>query len=65
MPLMYVLLILETLFRLLVGYVRPVSFARTPPGAIGNYIVMPLALLMLALSFWNPNKSKQGVHQNG
>ena len=49
-PLMYVLLILETLLRELVGRMKPVSFAHTPPGAVANYFILPLALVMLALS---------------
>jgi len=49
-PFMYVLLILETLLRMLVGRMRPVTFAHTPPGAIGNWVILPLAALMLALS---------------
>ena len=64
-PLMYVLLILETLLRLLVGTMRSVSFAHTPPGAIGNYTVLPLAVLMLALSFWNPGKPDDRPQENG
>jgi hypothetical protein len=51
-PFMYVLLILETLLRELVGHMKPVHFAHTPPGAIGNYVLLPLAALMLALSLW-------------
>jgi hypothetical protein len=51
-PFMYVLLIVETLLRLLVGHTKPVTFAHTPPGAIGNYVILPLASLMLILSFW-------------
>ena len=49
-PFMYVLLILETLLRMLVGRMRPVTFAHTPPGAIGNWVILPLAALMLVLS---------------
>jgi hypothetical protein len=49
---MYVLLIVETLLRLLVGHTKPVTFAHTPPGAIGNYVILPLASLMLILSLW-------------
>ncbi len=49
-PFMYVLLILETLLRMLVGRIKPVIFAHTPPGAIGNWVILPLAALMLALS---------------
>jgi hypothetical protein len=51
-PLMYVLLIFETLLRELVGRMRPVAFAHTPPGAIGNYVILPVALAMLTLSLW-------------
>jgi hypothetical protein len=51
-PLMYALLIVETLLRVWVGRTRPVAFGHTPPGAIGNYVVLPLALVMLILSLW-------------
>lgn len=49
-PFMYILLILETLLRMLIGRIKPVHFAHTPPGAIGNWVILPLAVLMLALS---------------
>jgi hypothetical protein len=49
-PFMYLLLILETLLRMLVGSMKPVAFSHTPPGALGNYIILPLALIMLVLS---------------
>lgn len=52
-PLMWLLVILGTLFRELAGYLKPVHFAHTPPGAIGNYIYLPLAKLMLALGLWS------------
>ncbi len=51
-PAMYVLLILETLLRMLVGHMKPVTFAHTPPGEYANHIILPLAVLMLALSLW-------------
>jgi len=51
-PFMYVLLILETLLRELVGHMKPVTFAHRPPGAIGNYVILPLAAVMLVLSLW-------------
>lgn len=58
-PLMYVLLIAETLQRQLVGHMKPVHFTHTPPGAIGNYVMLPLAASMLALSLWTrqPNRT--------
>ena len=56
-PAMYVLLIVETLLRILVGQMKPVKFAHTPPGAIGNYVILPLALIMLILSLRTSLKS--------
>lgn len=53
-PLMYILLIIEVLLRMLVGSVKPVTFAGTPPGAIGNLVILPLALGMLVLCFVQP-----------
>ncbi|MBK8823147.1 MAG: hypothetical protein IPN58_11195 [Anaerolineales bacterium] len=52
-PFMYLMLILEVLLRELVGRMKPVTFAHTPPGAIGNQIILPLAALMLVLSLWS------------
>jgi hypothetical protein len=57
-PLMYVLLIIEVLLRMLVGYMKPVTFAHTPPGAIGNYVVLVLAVAMLVLIFWGGKRSE-------
>ena len=55
-PLMWAVQLLETLMRMLVGQIKPVTFAHTPPGAIGNYIFVPLAVLMLALSLWSGHR---------
>jgi hypothetical protein len=52
-PMMYVMLILETLLRELVGKMKPVTFAHTPPGAIGNQLILPLAIVMLGLALWS------------
>lgn len=49
-PAMYILLILETLSRMLVGRIKPVHFSHTPPGGTANYIILPLALVMVVLS---------------
>ena len=51
-PFMYVLLIVEVLLRMFVGRTKPVAFAHTPPGAIGNWVMLPLAVVMLILSVW-------------
>jgi hypothetical protein len=50
-PFMYVLLFVEALLRMLVGHIKPVTFSHTPPGAYVNYVMLPLAALMLILSF--------------
>lgn len=55
---MYLMLMLEVLLRELVGSMRPVTFAHTPPGAIGNQIILPLAALMLVLSLWSIARQK-------
>lgn len=61
-PLMWVVQLLETLLRMLVGHIKPVTFAHTPPGAYGNYIYLFLALLMLALSIhsWTKYEKEAG-----
>lgn len=50
-PLFYLLLFVETLFRMLVGRLKPVAFAYTPPGAMANYVFLPLSLVMLVLAW--------------
>ena len=57
-PLMWLMLIQEVLLRQLVGSMKPVTFAHTPPGAIGNQLVLPLAALMLAWSVWSAIRQK-------
>jgi hypothetical protein len=56
-PLMWLMLILEVLLRQLVGTMKPVTFAHTPPGAIGNLLILPLAALMLIWSVWSGVRS--------
>ena len=56
-PLMWGLQLLETLGRMVVGRIKPVTFAHTPPGAYQNYIYLALAVSMLALSLWSGMKA--------
>ncbi len=56
-PFMWLMVAQEVLLRELVGKMKPVTFAHTPPGAIGNQVMLPLALLMLGLSLWSGMKS--------
>ncbi|MGC9360521.1 MAG: hypothetical protein ACP5G7_09145 [Anaerolineae bacterium] len=54
----YLLLILEILLRMLVGWLKPVGLAHAPPGAVGNWVLLPLAMLMLAWSLWSEYRSQ-------
>ena len=49
-PLMYLFLVLEYAARLVVGLFKSVEISGTPPGAIGNLVVLPLVAVMLLLS---------------
>jgi len=55
-PLMWVVQFIETFLRIVVGHVKPVNFTHTPPGAIGNYIYLPLAVVMLVICLWTAGK---------
>jgi len=49
-PLMYLLMIFEYGMRIVLGAIKPIETTGTPPGAIGDYIIIPLAIIMLILS---------------
>ena len=55
-PLMWGVQLLETLGRILVGRLKPVTFSHTPPGEIGNYIYLVLSLAMLGYTLWSAMK---------
>jgi hypothetical protein len=56
-PFMWVMQLLETGGRLLVGRIKPVTFAHTPPGAYQNYVYLGLSILMILLAVWSGSKS--------
>jgi hypothetical protein len=58
-PLMWFVQLLETLGRMLVGKLKPVTFSHTPPGAYQNYIYIVLALSMLGFSLWSGGKATE------
>ena len=55
-PVMWLVQFFETLGRMLVGRIKPVTFAHTPPGAYQNYIYLVLAVVMLVLSLWSASR---------
>ena len=63
-PLMWGIQLLETVLRMLVGHLKPVTFAHTPPGAYQNYIYLMLAVLMFAVSLRISEKSARGAKFN-
>ena len=49
-PLMYLLMVIEYGMRIILGTLKPMVTIGTAPGAIGNFIIIPLAIIMLILS---------------
>jgi hypothetical protein len=53
-PLMWLFTVIEYCGRLLLTFAKPFEIHGTAPGVIGNYVLIPLALLMLVLSLREP-----------
>ncbi|MFW5748188.1 MAG: hypothetical protein ACOCYT_01105 [Chloroflexota bacterium] len=51
-PLMYLFMIVEYAMRMFLGELKPIETTGTAPGAIGDYIIVPLATVMLILTLW-------------
>lgn len=49
-PLMYLLLFIEYTSRLILGIYKPVISTHVVPGGVGDYIMIPLSLIMLFLA---------------
>ena len=58
-PLMYILIIIEYSMRIILGNFKPIETLSTPPGAIGNYIIIPLSIVMLFLALRSPKEQKR------
>jgi hypothetical protein len=59
-PLMWIMQFLETLGRIVVPRLKPVTFSHTPPGAYQNYLYLVLSIAMVALAVWSGSK-KEGT----
>ena len=49
-PMMYVLLIFEYVMRIVIGQMKPIVTTVTAPGSIGNWIMVPVCVVLLILS---------------
>ncbi|MFO7796159.1 MAG: hypothetical protein ACQERB_12070 [Promethearchaeati archaeon] len=58
-PLMYILIIAEYIMRIIVGLIKPFETTGIAPGAVWNYIAIPLALMMFLLSILEPDSKNQ------
>lgn len=56
---MYLLLVVEYSGRIVLGLLKPLVVSHVPLGAIGNYVMVPLACIMLFLSLKGPKKKTQ------
>lgn len=56
-PLMYLLMLFEYAMRMLLGFWKPIETVATAPGAIGDYVLVPLAAVMLFLSVRSPQNT--------
>lgn len=56
-PLMYVFLLTEYTGRLFLTLYKPIILEGTAPGGVGNYIMIPLALIMFVLSLQKTSKN--------
>jgi len=58
-PLMYIIIITEYVGRIGVGLLKPIETIGTAPGAIGNLIIIPLAIVLFILSIRAPKKEAE------
>ena len=49
-PAMYVLMIAEYVMRIVIGQMKPIFTSGTAPGSIGNWIMVPVCVGLLAMS---------------
>ena len=49
-PLMYLFIFIEYLMRLILGILKPIETSGTAPGAIANFILPPLVIVLFLLS---------------
>ena len=58
-PMMYVLMIVEYAMRIVIGQMKPIVTTGTAPGSVGNWIMVPVCAILLALSLIRGRASAQ------
>ena len=58
-PFLYLLMIIEYSARIIFALVKPIHTMGVAPGDIGNYIMVPLAILMFILSLTTPSRKNK------
>jgi hypothetical protein len=60
-PLMYVFITVEYGMRIVIGHMKPIITGGIAPGAVGNYILVPLAIIMFFLSILKKTVSENSI----
>jgi len=58
-PFIYILIIIEYIMRIGVGLLKPFETVGIAPGVVGNYIMVPLAVILFFLSIPKPHKKNK------
>lgn len=58
-PAMYVLLIFEYAMRIVIGQMKPIVTSGTAPGSVGNWIMVPVCVVLLVLSTMKPKPKSE------
>lgn len=53
-PFIYLFIFIECLMRIIIGQLKPFETTGTAPSAVGNYIIVPLSLILLCFSIKTP-----------
>lgn len=64
-PAMYILLIIEYSMRLVVGMMKPIVTVGTAPGGIGNFILVPLCIILFLMSIKVSKKHMENANAKG
>jgi hypothetical protein len=59
-PAMLIIVFLEQVLRIVAGQLKPITVAAAPPGEIGSYLLLPLALIAFMFSLREDPKVQQG-----